>query len=97
MDKEWSEKNKKMQTLISKEATFSEGINLLLELRGNLFEQISSIVNTFPPEAFYQLPFGHGDSLRQNPGILGQNLGKILKKHCGRESAVESLRKGGCG
>ena len=43
MDKEWSEKNKKMQMLISKEATFSEGINLLLELRGNLFEQISSI------------------------------------------------------
>lgn len=61
MDKEWSEKNKKMQTLISKEATFSEGINLLLELRGNLFEQISSITNTFPPVAFYQLPFGHGD------------------------------------
>ena len=28
MDKEWSEKNKKMQTLISKEATFSEGINV---------------------------------------------------------------------
>ena len=61
MDKEWSEKNKKMQTLISKEATFSEGINLLLELRGNLFEQISSIIKTFPPVAFYQLPFGHGD------------------------------------
>ena len=49
MDKEWSEKNKKMQTLISKESTFSEGINLLLELRGNLFEQISSIIKTFPP------------------------------------------------
>lgn len=66
MDKEWSEKNKKMQTLISKEATFSEGINLLLELRGNLFEQISSIINTFPPVAFYQLPFGHGDKTRVN-------------------------------
>ena len=61
MDKKWSEKNKKMQTLISKEATFSEGINLLLELRGNLFEQISSIIKTFPQVAFYQLPFGHGD------------------------------------
>ena len=33
MDKEWSEKNKKMQTLISTEATFSEGIKVLLELR----------------------------------------------------------------
>ena len=61
MDKEWSEKNKKMQTLISKESTFSEGINLLLELRGDLFEQISSIVKTFPPVAFWQMPFGSGD------------------------------------
>ena len=61
MDKEWSEKNKKMQTLISKEATFSEGIKVLLELRNSLFAQITSIVNTFSPVAFYQLPFGHGD------------------------------------
>ena len=49
MDKEWSEKNKKMQTLISKEATFSEGINLLLELRGNLFEKIFYILTKKPP------------------------------------------------
>ena len=61
MDKEWSEKNKKMQTLISKESTFSEGIKVLLELRNSLFAQITSIVNTFPPVAFYQLPFGQGD------------------------------------
>ena len=61
MDKEWSEKNKKMQTLISKEATFSEGIKVLLELRNSLFEQITSIVKTFPSTAFYQMPFGSGD------------------------------------
>ena len=60
MDKDWSEKNKKMQTLIAKEATFAEGINLLLELRAGLFEEITSIINTFPNEAFYQLPFGAG-------------------------------------
>ena len=65
MDKEWSEKNKKMQTLLSKEASFDEGIKVLLELRGDLFEQITSIVNTFPPEAFYQLPFGEGDGNHQ--------------------------------
>ena len=54
-------KNKKMQTLIFKESTFSEGINLLLELRGNLFEQISSIIfkavlykKGIPPETFGQ-------------------------------------------
>ena len=61
MDNEWSEKNKKMQTLIAKEATFAEGIKVLLELRAQIFEQITSIVKTFPPEAFYQLPFGEGE------------------------------------
>lgn len=61
MDKEWSEKNKKMQTLIAKEATFSEGIKVLLELRDEIFEQITSIVKTFPALAFYQLPFGVGE------------------------------------
>ena len=60
MDKDWSEKNKKMQTLISKEATFADGIKVLLELRGELFEQITSIVKTFPLVAFYQMPFGVG-------------------------------------
>ena len=50
-----------MQTLISKEGTFDEGIAVLLELRAELFEQITSIVKTFPPEAFYQLPFGEGE------------------------------------
>ena len=57
MNKEWSEKNKKMQTLTGKEATFREGIDVLLELRDELFQQITSIVNTYPPEAFYQMPF----------------------------------------
>ena len=61
MNKEWSEKNKKMQTLIAKESTFAEGIKTLLELRGALFEQITAIVNAFPPVAFYQMPFGTGE------------------------------------
>ena len=38
MNKEWSEKNKKMQTLIGKDATFREGIDVLMELRENLFQ-----------------------------------------------------------
>lgn len=62
MDKEWSEKNKKLHLLIAKESTFAEGINLLLELRNDLFDQITSIVKTFPPVAFYQLPFGDGET-----------------------------------
>ena len=57
MNKEWSEKNKKMQTLIGKEATFREGIDVLMELREDLFQQITSIVNEYPSEAFWQMPF----------------------------------------
>ena len=61
MDNEWSEKNKKMQGLIAKEATFAEEIKVLLELRDEIFEQITSIIKTFPTVAFYQMPFGAGD------------------------------------
>ena len=57
MNKDWSEKNKKMQNLLGKEATFREGIDVLIELRDDLFGQITSIVNVYPQEAFYQMPF----------------------------------------
>ena len=61
MNQEWSEKNKKMQSLIGKETTFREGIDLLIELRNDLFWQVSAIVNTYPMEAFYQMPFAGAD------------------------------------
>ena len=61
MNKDWSEKNKKMQALIGKEATFREGIEVLVELRDDLFQQITSIVNTYPPEAFWQMPFAKAE------------------------------------
>ena len=61
MNKEWSEKNKKMQSLIGKEKTFSEGIELLLELRNELFSRIADIVYAYPEEAFYQMPFAGAD------------------------------------
>ena len=57
MDKNWSEMNKEMQALLSKEATYRDGISELLELRENLFKQVTQIVYTFPKEAFYQMPF----------------------------------------
>ena len=57
MNKDWAEKNKKMQSLIGKEASFREGIETLIGLRDDLFGQVTSIVNTFPQEAFYQMPF----------------------------------------
>ena len=57
MNKDWAEKNKRMQSLIGKEASFREGLDVLFELRNDLFGQISSIVKTYPAEAFYQMPF----------------------------------------
>ena len=57
MDKDWSDKNKEFQKLISKEATFKEGIKMLLDLRDSLFEQITQIVNSYPKDAFWKMPF----------------------------------------
>ena len=61
MNKDWAEKNRRMQSLLGKEAGFREGINVLTELRENLFGQISSIVNTYPQEAFSLMPFAGAD------------------------------------
>ncbi|MCQ2602008.1 MAG: hypothetical protein MJ184_11675 [Treponema sp.] len=61
MNKEWSEKNKEFQKLISKEATFKDGIKILLELRASVFEQITQIVNGYPKKAFNEMPFAGAD------------------------------------
>ena len=57
MNRDWSEMNKAMQALISKRATFRDGVEKLLELRKSLFEAVTQIVNTYPEEAFWQMPF----------------------------------------
>ena len=57
MNKDWSEKNKEIQKLLSKEATFGEAIGKLIEFREELFRQITLIVEDYPEEAFYQMPF----------------------------------------
>lgn len=57
MNKDWAEKNKEIQKLLSKEATFKEAIQKLIEFREELFQQITWIVEGCPEEAFYQQPF----------------------------------------
>ena len=57
MNRDWAEKNRKMQALLKKEESFREGLDVLADLREDLFGQISSIVNNYPPEAFYRMPF----------------------------------------
>ncbi len=57
MDKNWADMNAQMQALLSKEATFRDGVGKLMELRRSLFEQITRIASTFPQEAFSEMPF----------------------------------------
>ena len=61
MNKDWSEMNKEMQKLLSKEATFGDAISKLIELRESLFAQITRIVETSSEEAFRQMPFAGAD------------------------------------
>ncbi len=57
MNKDWSEKNKEIQKLLSKETTFEETIEKFLAFRGELFQQITWIIEGYPEKAFYQMPF----------------------------------------
>lgn len=59
MNKEWAQKNTKIQDLLGKETTFKEGIELLITFRQEMFHQISQIVNGYPAKAFYQMPFAN--------------------------------------
>ena len=61
MDKGWSEKNKEVQKLLAKEATFEEAIQKLVIFRAEMFEQITQIVNGYPEKAFSELPFAGAD------------------------------------
>ena len=61
MNTEWSDRNKTIQKLLGKAVTYKEGIDLLREFRSQLFEQITQIVNGYPREAFYQMPFEGAD------------------------------------
>lgn len=61
MNQEWSKKNKEIQTLLGKEATYREGIEKLIAFRAELFEQITYIVRGFPKEAFDKMPFAKAD------------------------------------
>ena len=77
MNKEWSEKNNKMQYLIGKKESFEDWIAVLLELREDLFGQITSIVNTYTREAFYQMPFAGAKGYHSK--TLGYSLWHIFR------------------
>lgn len=59
MNKEWSERNKKMQSLLKK-STFADGIQELIDLRNILMQEINSW-KELPKEYFFANPFINAD------------------------------------
>lgn len=57
MNKEWSTINKEMQTLISKEASYGEGVEVLLSLRDMLMRELISLKTELRREQFDEMPF----------------------------------------
>ncbi len=57
MNKEWSELNKKAQIQMKKEADFYEGIQTLLQLRRELFDEICLFRTQLSREHFNSIPF----------------------------------------
>lgn len=61
MNKEWSELNKKVQTLIKNKATYDKGIETLLDLRGQLMKTLVSLYDELDRAEFDAIPFINAD------------------------------------
>ncbi len=57
MNKEWSELNKKMQSLIRKSDTFEQGKDVLFELRNDLMNMLLAFKKELNREDFDSMPF----------------------------------------
>ena len=57
MNKSWSELNRKMQIQLKKEATFSDGIETLFELRKELMQVADGFFRDLSREEFCAIPF----------------------------------------
>lgn len=57
MNREWSELNSKMQLDLKKRETFSEGIETLLWLRKELFDEILRLFSELSPDEMCTAPF----------------------------------------
>lgn len=61
MNEEWSELNKKMQSQLKKEATFTDGISTLFKLRQKLFDELSRLRSELNADEFSAIPFLKAD------------------------------------
>jgi len=57
MNIQWSEMNKQFQTLVNKSSTYKEGIDVLIELRGNIFGLLKDVKNGLPRKAYDEMPY----------------------------------------
>ena len=77
MNKDWSEMNKEMQALLSREATYRDAVSKLIALRAVLFDQITDIVTNYPEEAFWQMPFSGAEGYHSK--TLGYSIWHIFR------------------
>ena len=61
MNKEWSDQNKKMQSLIKKADTFEEGKDVLFTLRDDLMDSLLSLKAELGREDFDSMPYINAD------------------------------------
>lgn len=57
MNKEWSELNKKMQLLLRKKDTFTDGISVCLELRNTLSDALKKLCDKLSDEQYSLMPY----------------------------------------
>ena len=57
MNREWSEQNKQMQTLLRKRDTYPAGLDTLFALRGALFDTLLSLREELSPAQLSAMPF----------------------------------------
>lgn len=91
MNKSWSELNRKMQIQLKKEATFSDGIETLFELRKELMQVADGFFRDFSREEFCAMPFINAEGYHSK--TLAYSLWHIFRI----EDIVTNTLIAGCG
>lgn len=91
MNKSWSELNRKMQIQLKKEATFSDGIETLFELRKELMQAADGFFRDFSREEFCAMPFINAE------GYHSKTVAYLLWHIFRIEDIVANTLIAGCG
>ena len=91
MNKSWSELNRKMQIQLKKEATFSDGIETLFELRKELTQAADGFFRDFSREEFCAMPFINAEGYHSK--TIAYSLWHIFRI----EDIVANTLIAGCG